>query len=64
MSMSPPTAIERAFELAKSGKCLSISDIRNQLKIEGYGPEQVTGPTLLRQLRKLIAAAGEKSTGA
>ena len=57
MATHPPTAIERAFELAKAGECLNISDIRTQLKIEGYAVSQITGPHLLRQLRGVIQGA-------
>lgn len=30
-----PTVLERAFELAKSGKCTNVAEIR--LKLEGEG---------------------------
>ena len=53
------TTLERAFELARSGKYAGVSELRQQLKTEGYSPDQLTGPTLLRQLRDLcIASAG------
>ncbi len=48
------SVIERAFQLAKSGRCSAVQDIRYCLKIEGYSDAQVTGTTLLRQLRTLI----------
>ncbi len=54
---SRPTAIERAFELARSGGCGTVSDLRRQLKIEGYAADQISGPMLLRQLRELVAVA-------
>jgi hypothetical protein len=53
-----PTALERAFDLARSGKYAGVSALRQQLKIEGYSPEQLSGPTLLRQLRELCIASG------
>jgi hypothetical protein len=53
------TTLERAFELARSGKYAGVSELRQQLKAEGYSPDQLTGPALLRQLRDLcIASAG------
>jgi hypothetical protein len=53
------TTLERAFELARTGKYAGVSELRQQLKSEGYSPDQLTGPTLLRQLRDLcIASAG------
>ena len=51
------TTLERAFQLARSGKCATVGELRQQLKAEGYAPDQITGPTLLRQLRELCAAA-------
>jgi hypothetical protein len=52
-----PTALERAFDLARSGKCADVAQIRQQLKIEGYARDQLTGPKLIRQLRELCIAA-------
>ena len=52
-----PTALERAFELAKSGDYETVSDIRKKLNSEGYSADQVSGRTLQRQLRELIEAA-------
>jgi hypothetical protein len=50
------TAVERAFQLAKSG-CASISEIKERLKAEGYLVTQISGPVLSTQLRSLIKAA-------
>jgi hypothetical protein len=52
-----PTALERAFELARSGKCADVAQVRLQLKAEGYARDQLTGPVLLRQIRDLCVAA-------
>jgi hypothetical protein len=54
---SKPTALERAFQLAKSGRAGSLDDVRAQLKSEGYDLGQLVGPQLIKQLRKLIEAA-------
>jgi hypothetical protein len=51
------TPIERAFALAKSGEFSSVGDIRKELVLEGYDAYQITGPSLLKQLRVLIRAA-------
>jgi len=51
------TALERAFELAESGKAASIADIRRTLTSEGYSPDQVDGYALLAQLRALLKKA-------
>jgi hypothetical protein len=50
------TSLERAFQLARSGKCKTTADIQLQLKAEGYSAAQVImiGPTLMRQLRAVI----------
>ncbi len=61
--------IERAFELAKSGKCRTTKEVCDCLRREGYSVRQVTGPTLLKQLRAMITdvrkrlgiGAGEQS---
>ena len=57
------TALERAFELADSGKAASTNDIRRTLDSEDYSSNQLTGSALLAQLRKLIQKAkpGEPS---
>jgi len=49
--------LERAFELAESGKAASIADIRRTLTSEGYSPDQVDGYALLAQLRALLKKA-------
>jgi hypothetical protein len=54
------TALERAFDLAKSGSYASIADIRRQLHAEGYSTAQITGGALSRQLTALIKAGQKK----
>ena len=54
---SRPTALERAFALARSGDYDGIAAIRLQLKTEGYVLAQLEGPTLMRQLRALCTAS-------
>jgi hypothetical protein len=51
------TELERAFQLAMSGDCRSVDEIRKKLSQEGYYATQITGKSLLRQLQGLIAAA-------
>ncbi|MGH6955541.1 MAG: hypothetical protein ACREEW_02620 [Caulobacteraceae bacterium] len=51
------TTLERAFELARSGQCGSVTDVRRMLAAEGYTMAQLDGPALLRQLRELCAAS-------
>jgi len=53
------SALERAFELAKSGNLASLSAIKSALLAERYSVEAVTGPSLVTQLRDLIASSRE-----
>ena len=50
------STLERAFELARSGQCATLSDIRSQLKREGFTPREIEGGALTRQLRELCRA--------
>ncbi len=51
------TALERAFELAREGKCNSVADIVRSLNAEGYAGSQVEGAMLRKQLSTLIKAS-------
>jgi hypothetical protein len=51
------TALERAFELARSGQCRSTDEITQALKQEGYDAKRVVGPFLIRQLRAVMHEA-------
>jgi hypothetical protein len=51
------SAVERAFELAQSGRFATTQGIRVRLRCEGYSEQQVIGPILLKQLRALISEA-------
>lgn len=61
MSMQP-SIIERAFQLAKSGRYPTVGDIRKQLDHEKYTAAEsyVRGGALVAQLKSLIAAARAK----
>jgi hypothetical protein len=48
------TALQRAFELAQTGKCLNVLEIIKPLKAERYDADQVEGPALKKQLFQLI----------
>ena len=56
------TAIERAFQLARSGSVRNIRDIKKALKREGYSLEPIEGRTLNRQLNKIIEAERESAS--
>ena len=51
------TALERAFQLARSGDYPSVPDIKKQLSTEGYSAAQITGRTLMKQLLTHIREA-------
>ena len=56
--------LERAFELARSGRCASLKDLRRTLKAERYSVgefDQVRGAALKRQLLDLIANNSSKA---
>jgi hypothetical protein len=55
------TALERAFQLAKSGDYASVPDIKRRMAREGYSIAQITGGALMKQLLSLIKAARGKS---
>jgi hypothetical protein len=48
------TPIERAFELAISGQFSSVSDIKAHLAKEKFDTDQLTGRTLMTQLKELM----------
>lgn len=65
MQSNKPTALERAFSLARTGAFKSRSDISKALKREGYLLDdlaQLTGPTLSRQLRAICNAASSPAS--
>lgn len=53
-----PSVIERAFQLAKSGRCDTVADIREQLLKEDYlNADAVRGTALVGRLKTMITAA-------
>jgi hypothetical protein len=56
------TELERAFQLAKSGRVAGLTDIITSLKRDGYPASQIEGPLLRRQLTDLIKAARTGTT--
>jgi len=51
------TALERAFQLAKSGRVATFTEIVHSLRRDRYDIHQLQGPALRRQLTALIKAA-------
>jgi hypothetical protein len=53
------TAIERAFQIAKSGHAPNVDQIKVALLNEGYPSGRIDGPSLSKQLTAIIAVARE-----
>jgi hypothetical protein len=56
---NPPTTLERAFALARSGEHSSVNEIRQRLKAERYDQVEghLAGHSIGRQLRQLCDTA-------
>ena len=50
-------AVERAFQLARSGSVRDVAEIKRAMDREGYNPREIEGKTLHGQLRVLIKTA-------
>jgi hypothetical protein len=65
--MEAKSVIERAYELAVSGACPGVQDVRAALRAEGYGTEvdrHFASPTLKSALRKVCTAASRATEAA
>jgi hypothetical protein len=51
------TSLERAFELAGSGACANVNQVRRRLRAEGHTSQELEGPSLMRQIRELCRSA-------
>jgi hypothetical protein len=54
------SAIERAFQIAKSGNVIDVTELKKILKKEGFGAAQVAGRSLAKQLKSAIKTAREE----
>ena len=66
-----PTTLERAYELARSGQCRTVGDIKSRLQAEGHErvQDRLYGGSLTSALRKLcvehyIAPEGDEEAPA
>ncbi len=50
-------AIERAFELARSGRFTSLGELKSAVSKEGYQADQLHGPSLGKQLREIMKSS-------
>jgi hypothetical protein len=55
--------VERAFELARSGKCVTLKEVRSCLHAEGYSQSLIVGRYLSAQLRQLMREANPRCRG-
>ena len=53
--MIPRGTVERAYELARTGPCMNIVEIKNQLRREHHGSidEHLSGQSIRKQLLEL-----------
>jgi hypothetical protein len=58
------TSLERAFELAASGRYPTVTDVCNKLGAEGYNAAQVSGPLLRKQLLAVITKVNDNAEAA
>lgn len=54
---SGKSTLERAFELARSGRFETVSKLKLAVSAEGYDRRQLEGPALTRQLSGMIRSA-------
>lgn len=56
---SRPGIVERAYQIARTGRAANVDDIKAALKREGYFnvSGELAAPVLLKALRELCAAA-------
>jgi hypothetical protein len=61
-----PRLLERAFELARTGNCRTVDELRSELKREGFDNNtilsNIAGPSIRKQLAGLIAARPNQPT--
>ena len=51
------SSIERAFQLAATGRFATVAEVRLQLVREGYSQSQLEGPQLRKQIMDIISKA-------
>ena len=53
------TTVERAYQLANSGECAGVGEIKDRLRAEGFSDVQgqLYGPTITSALRRLCESS-------
>jgi hypothetical protein len=61
MMINGVTTVERAYELARSGRCKSITEVKSRLYEEGFvdATRQLTSPSLTKELRRFFAGVSQ-----
>jgi hypothetical protein len=54
---APNFSLDRAFELARSGRCKTTEEVFGALEKEGHDARRVLGPYLMRQMRAVLHEA-------
>lgn len=57
MAIPDNSRVERAFELARSGRCNTTEEVFRALEKEGHDARRVLGPYLMRQMRAVLHEA-------
>lgn len=57
--MVRPSTVERAYQLARSGECADIEDVRKRLRAEGFENlrSHLQGRSVSKAIRELCVAA-------
>ena len=55
------TTLERAFEMARSGRFKDVPSLKIAISREGYAASQISGRILLKQLRDAIQGARQST---
>lgn len=55
------STVERSFDIARSGKVGSMTDLKEILKCEAYDLNQIQGRELVKQLREAIREARKRN---
>lgn len=60
-----PTTLERAYQLADSGECRTVTDVKKRLQAEGYDriADQLYGRVVTNALRDRCVAAMARVEG-
>ncbi len=63
VAQSTSSVIERAYELARSGRCHNVAEVSSRLKQERYESVEahLAGPSIRRELRRICSEASKSA---